>query len=296
MIFRLLLLFLCFGMVQPVLAQLRAQDGITALEAGDNAAALSIWTPLAERGDVLAQYNLGVLLATGEADSADLQLAQHWFEAAALQNHLGAQQALADLLASQQKWDAARHWYTIAALAGAARAQFSLGKMLERGLGGPSDPQQAVAWYQAAAEQGLRDAQFALGAALAELGEVEAATDWFEAAALQGHVTATHNLALALSRGIGRDQDMSMARQLYLTAAAVGYAPSFYNLALMQAQGRGGPQDFRKALALAIVSDRLGHDGAWPLIDALHEVMAPDVIRQAEALADECQTDPGICG
>ena len=283
-------------MAQPVQAQLRAQDGISALEGGDITTALGIWTPLAERGDVLAQYNLGVLLAAGDADSMDLQQAQRWFEAAALQDHLDAQLALADLLAGQQAWAEARHWYTVAARAGAARAQFALGKILERGLGGPSDQDQAIAWYQAAAEHGLRDAQFSLGAALAEGGEVELAADWFEAAALLGHITAMHNLALALARGTGRDQDMGAARQLYLQAAAAGYAPSVFNLALMQAQGRAGEQSFRKALALAIVAERLGHDSASALIEALHEVMSSDAITQAEAMAIECQTDPGVCG
>jgi len=294
--FRLILLFFIIGLPLSAQAQLRAQDGLAALDAGDTKAARAIWTPLAERGDVLAQYNLAVLLATDAGDQADLEQAQHWFEAAAQQTHLGAQLALADMSAEQDDWQSAQHWYEAAAKAGAVRAQFALGKILERGLGTAPDPQQAIRWYQAAADQGHRAAQFALGAALAEQGQDDAAADWFEAAADQGHVEARHNLALALARGLGRPQDAAAARRHYLRAVAAGYAPSTYNLALMQAQGRGGVQNFRKALALAMMAQSLGHGPAEHLIDALREVMPADAIAQAEGLVVQCETNPDLCG
>ncbi|TQM92711.1 Sel1 repeat-containing protein [Roseinatronobacter monicus] len=209
--FRIILLFFIIGLPLSAQAQLRAQDGLAALDAGDTKAARAIWTPLAERGDVLAQYNLAVLLATDAGDQADLEQAQHWFEAAAQQTHLGAQLALADMSAEQDDWQSAKYWYEAAAKAGAVRAQFALGKILERGLGTAPDPQQAIRWYQAAADQGHRAAQFALGAALAEQGQDDAAADWFEAAADQGHVEARHNLALALARGLGPQDGMVAA-------------------------------------------------------------------------------------
>lgn len=294
MVIRVILFSVFLGLPLIAQAQLRVQDGVAALDNGDTATARAIWAPLAERGDVLAQYNLAVLLATGA--NADLQQAQRWFEAAALQSHQGAQLALADMLADQGAWPEARRWYKMAARSGAARAQFALGKILDRGLGGVPDHDQALVWYQAASEQGLAEAQFALGAALAERGQDDAAADWFDAAARQGHVVAQHNLAHALARGIGRDPDMENARLLYLQAARAGYAPSIYNLALMQAQGRGGVQSFRKALALAIIAQAAGHDAAKNLIDALHDVMPLDAIAQANALAGQCKTDPDLCG
>ncbi len=294
MVIRLILLSVFLGLPLSAQAQLRAQDGLAALDAGDGARAAAIWEALAERGDVLAQYNLAVLLASGEG--ADAQQALHWFEAAAAQSHLGAQLALADMQAGQGAWHKAQHWYMQAAKAGSGPAQFALGKILERGLAGRPDLDQAIIWYQAAAEQGLTQAQFALGAALAEQGQGAAAADWFDAAAQQGHVVAQHNLALALARGVGRDQDMAQARQLYVQAARAGHAPSLYNLGLMQAQGRGGAQSFRKALALAMLARTAGHDGADKLIEALHDVMSAEAITQAAALAIECSADPGICG
>jgi TPR repeat protein len=293
-VIRLVLLCVFLGLPLSAQAQLRAQDGLAALDAGDGARAAAIWEALAQRGDVLAQYNLAVLLSTDE--TADLQQALYWFEAAAAQSHLGAQLALADMQAGQGKWHKAQHWYMQAAKAGSGAAQFALGKILERGLGGPPDLDQAVIWYQVAAEQGLAEAQFALGAVLAEQGQGAVAAYWFELAAAQGHVVAQHNLALALARGTGRNQDMAQARQLYVQAARAGYAPSIYNLGLMQAQGRGGAQSFRKALALAMIAHKAGHDGAENLIEALHEVMSADAISQAAALAIECSADLDICG
>ncbi|NBB97828.1 MAG: hypothetical protein GVY34_06595, partial [Alphaproteobacteria bacterium] len=61
----------------PAQAQLRAADGLAALRAGDAEAARAIWQPLAERGDVVAQHNLGVLALRAGDDARD------WFTSAA---------------------------------------------------------------------------------------------------------------------------------------------------------------------------------------------------------------------
>ncbi len=42
------------------------QKGVAAAERGDFATALREWTPLAEQGDTIAQYNLGVIYEKGK--------------------------------------------------------------------------------------------------------------------------------------------------------------------------------------------------------------------------------------
>lgn len=44
------------------------EKGVTAYESGDYATALREWTPLAEQGDVYAQFNLGVINRTGTGE------------------------------------------------------------------------------------------------------------------------------------------------------------------------------------------------------------------------------------
>jgi TPR repeat protein len=59
------------------------QDGLRAYSQRNFAAAWRAWTPLAQRGDPTAQYNLGRLYARGEGVSRDLPEAYKWFTLAA---------------------------------------------------------------------------------------------------------------------------------------------------------------------------------------------------------------------
>ena len=94
---------------------------------GDYATALREWRPLAEQGDALAQYNLGVLHRKGRGvPQDDVQ---------------------------------ARQWYAKAAAQGQAKAQFNLGTLYFNGEGVPKDYQQALRWFRLAADQGEALAQ-----------------------------------------------------------------------------------------------------------------------------------------
>ncbi len=267
-------------------AQVRAVDGLAALDAGDAAQARAIWTPLAARGDVLAQHNLGVLYLTGQGGARDLARAQGLLAAAAAQGHGPAQQAMADLAVEAGDWALAAQWYGMLAETDAPAAQFTLAQVKDQGL---RDPEAALRWYRAAADQGMAEAQFSLGALLAEAGAEAKAATWFEAAAAQGHVLAQHNLAVALAEGVGRAQDMEAARGWYLRAARAGHAPSMHNLALMQARGQGGAQQVRHALAWALNAQ------SADLSAALRDVMTQDAIRAAEALAPDCLQGRAAC-
>ena len=284
---------LALVLAHPVAAQLRAEDGLAALDKGDVDTARAIWEPLATKGDVLAQYNLGVLLLTGQGD---VQVASEWFEAAAMQGHAPAQRMLAALAVEGEDWARARRWYLTLAEAGEADAQLTVAKIMERGLGGAADPEGALLWYRAAAEHGLVQAQFSLAAMLAEQGADAEAANWFEAAAHQGDVHAQYNLAVALMRGLGREVDEVAARAWYLRAAQSGHAPAMRNLALMQARGRGGAQSFRFALAWALNAYALDEPGADDLVEALREVMSDAAIAEAEALVADCLHGAVDCG
>lgn len=290
-----IILCVSLAIAHPALAQLWAADGVAALDAGDASAARAIWAPLAEKGDVLAQYNLAVLMLTGQGGAQDMAGALGLLDAAARQDHLPAQHMLAALAAEQGDWQGARRWYHSLATAGEAAAQAAFASLLERGLGGVVDVDSAVDWYRAAAAQDHLPAQFALAVILSERGDMAEAADWFKAAAAQGDARAMHNLAGLLARGAGRAKDEAAARDWYLRAALSGHAPAMRNLALMQARGRGGAQSFRFALAWALNAEALDEDSAADLVEALRDVMPAEAIEAAAALASDCASAAVIC-
>ena len=70
------------------------QKGLTAFDNGDYATALREWTPLAEQGDAIAQYNLGLMYYNGEGVPQDYKEALKWHTRAAKQGHPNAQNNL----------------------------------------------------------------------------------------------------------------------------------------------------------------------------------------------------------
>lgn len=123
--FPITLVLSIFCLALPAWADFQA--GMTAHDREDYATALREWQPLAEQGDALAQYHVGMLYHKGRGvPQDDVQ---------------------------------ARKWYTKAAAQGQAKAQFSLGTLYFNGEGGSKDYQQALRWFRLAANQGEALAQ-----------------------------------------------------------------------------------------------------------------------------------------
>ncbi|MDA9060739.1 sel1 repeat family protein, partial [Planktomarina temperata] len=74
----------------PLVAQ-DFQKGFAAYNAGDYATALQEWKPLAEAGNVVAQYNLGVMYDNGYGVPQDYAEAVKWYRLAAEQGYDSAQ-------------------------------------------------------------------------------------------------------------------------------------------------------------------------------------------------------------
>jgi TPR repeat protein len=93
---------------------------------GDYQAAFEEWLPLAELGDIEAQYNLGVMYDEGTNVAQDLGKAADWYRRAAEQ--------------------------------GFVDAQANLGMMYYQGQGVSYDLKQAAHWLQLAADKGDTEA------------------------------------------------------------------------------------------------------------------------------------------
>ena len=69
---------------------LAAQDfskGYDAAQAGDYATAIQEWTPLAEAGNAVTQYNLGVMYENGQGVLQDNVMAHMWYNIASANGH-----------------------------------------------------------------------------------------------------------------------------------------------------------------------------------------------------------------
>ena len=99
----------------PVMAQ-DFDKGLAAYNAGDYASTIKEWTPLAETGASIAQYNLGYMYEYGQGVSQDYAEAVNWWRLAAEQ--------------------------------GVAQAQNNLGYMYDTDKGVPQDYAEAMKWYR----------------------------------------------------------------------------------------------------------------------------------------------------
>jgi len=157
------------------------EDGEAAYDRGDYAAALKIWTPLAERADPRAENWLGVLYHDGYGVTQDDRTAAAWYRRAAEHGYAAAQFNLAAEYVIGQgvpRDDAeAARWFGAAAARSYVPAERELGTLYYEGRGVARDLQAALKWWRAAAAAGDATAAQAMQQALAadEAARAEAA-------------------------------------------------------------------------------------------------------------------------
>jgi hypothetical protein len=155
------LLLSCLLFSPPVLAA-DLDKGIRAYDAGNYAAALAEFRPLAKRGDAAAQNNLGVMFHLGKGVAQDHSLAFKWYNLAANQGYDMAQHNLGMLyvygLGVPQDYVEALRWYRRAAMQGHAAGQYDLGVMYANGEGVPQDDVRAHMWGNLARAKGVENA------------------------------------------------------------------------------------------------------------------------------------------
>jgi len=125
----------------------------------------------------------------------------------------------------------------LAARAGAdgeAQGQFLFAILLDQGLGGPEQPENAVIWYREAVKNGEKDALLALaGMAFANRGGLSASDGrkFLITAAEQGAPEAMLALGRAFASGLGGVLDEEQAAHWFQSAASVGVNPARVALA-----------------------------------------------------------------
>ncbi len=144
-------------------------DGLRALQQRDYPRAIKELRPLAEAGDLEAQYRIGRMYEFGAGYPKDVAQAVAWYRKAADKGYIDAMQELGVLYATGDgvpRDDAqSAQWFRKAAEAGNPTAQYNLGLLYAKGSGVKQDNAQAIAWWRKSAMQGMRAAQFKLGVA-----------------------------------------------------------------------------------------------------------------------------------
>ncbi|MDE0392906.1 MAG: SEL1-like repeat protein [Rhodospirillales bacterium] len=176
----------------PAVADLLG-DGAAAYQAGDYGEAANAWRPLAEGGDAMAQFNLGLLYETGRGVAEDAAQAAAWYERAALQ--------------------------------GVTRAQFNLALLHQTGRGVEKDGGQALYWLEVAARHGEGAEQEQAADAAARLAEILPAEDADDARVRAGVFAVHLEEVPAREAAITLILSESQVEELQRRLAAHGYEP-----------------------------------------------------------------------
>jgi hypothetical protein len=154
--------------------------------------------------------------------------------------------------------DEAQRWFRLAAGQGHPLAQFALGRAYFLGEGVPQDQDEAVKWFRTAAEQGHALSQALMGNSY-RLGrgvpeDQKEAVRWYRQAAAQGDYLAQFYLGNALENGQGVAQDLDEAYQLFLGTAEQGHTWAQFRVGVFYAEGKSVPKDLVTALQWVLLA------------------------------------------
>lgn len=156
------LALLTFALSPLASAHADVRAGVEAWEAGDYARALREWRPLAQAGDADAQFNLGQAYKLGRGVTQDLAQAIAWFQRAASQGHIQAEDNLGLVLYESGRRADAISWLERSAARGEPRAQYVLAAELFNGQIVTRDWVRAYALMKRSSDAGLQRAAAAL--------------------------------------------------------------------------------------------------------------------------------------
>lgn len=254
----------------------------------------------AMKGDVAAQFNVGLMYARGEGVTQNYKEAAKWLRNPAEQGYELAQLTLGEIYDSgkgvDQDYKEAASWYHMAAEQGNEMAQHRLGEMYAEGKGVRYSPRDAEKWLRKAAEGGNAKLQFELGERYAAGQGIppnaKEAERWFRAAAAQGDVEMQFFLGrLYREPGEVVAQDRAESVVWFGRAAEQGHAGAKLNLGMMHLNGEGIQIDMVQAhkwLALAVAANN-EKEAALNGLKIAEARMSEEQIKEAQRLAAEWQ-------
>jgi len=139
------------------------QRAAAAYKGGDYDTALQIFIPLAEKGDMIAQFNLVKMYRKGRGISKDYKTAVKWFTLSAEQGNAKAQYHLGVAhsfgLGVVPDYKIALKWFNRSAEQGNTFSQYHLSRLFYLGNGVKEDKVYAHMWANLASSSGFEMAQ-----------------------------------------------------------------------------------------------------------------------------------------
>ena len=213
--------------------------GAKAKKEGNYKKAVEYLRKSADKGYVLAMFNLGMCYEQGVGLNPSILEAWSWYKKAADKGYAPAMNSLGAICEKKHAVAEAMTWYRKAADRGLLVAQFSLGTILMN----QQKYEDAMRYLQKAAEQGFAAAQCNLGLLYERgLGTVQnysKAFEWYQKAANLGIAAGQHNLARCFTLGIGVAANPNEAFKWYRKAAEQGFAQAQYSLGKCYQEGFG---------------------------------------------------------
>jgi TPR repeat protein len=208
------------------------------------------------KGEVYAQFGMGLKYSKGDGIPKDEGEALKWFQKASDQGYAKAQIELGLMYSNgrgiSRNYSEAVKWYRKAAEQGAAEAQSDLGLMYYRGWGVGKDYSAAAGWFRKAADQGFAKAQFNVAVCYENGDGVSKdyleAVKWYRRAADRGDAEAQSDLGLMYYNGRGVSKNYSEAVRWFRFAADQGFAKAQYNLGVCYENGDGVSKDYLEAV------------------------------------------------
>ena len=215
------------------------------------------WEKLADTGNALGQFNIGLLYAKGCGVKRDFAKAAEWMNKAAANGDAdapGAAKLYGEAAETLKKAEAG----DVSAQAAIAKIYTQIGGSLEQ-FGPDRDYAESFKWAKKAAGNGSLDGMYYLG--------------------------------LCYEHARGTDYDPTKAVMIYQKAAELGHAPSQWNLAVCYFNGQGCERNETKGLYWAYESADKGHDFAIQGLERMGKTL-PQII---EYLSDN-ETDIKLDG
>ncbi|MCL1888511.1 MAG: hypothetical protein FWF96_06535, partial [Kiritimatiellaeota bacterium] len=194
----------------------------------------------------------------GRGTVPDPALAHHWFAQAANRGDVQAQVNLGLLLldgvGAAQSADAALYWLNNAAKQDDPVAKYNLGLLALRRVPASATPADAARYLRQSAEAGCAPAQrylagFCHDGILGFPKDPAQAFQWAQKSAAQNDPAGLLFLGLLHNKGIGTPVNFALAAEAIIKSANLGCPEAMHAAGLLYTDGEGVPQDFAKARA-----------------------------------------------
>jgi TPR repeat protein len=210
----------------------------------------------ADKGDAIAQCNLGYRYEKGNGVPQDYTEAIKWYRRAAKQGQASAQCNLGQMYyhgkGVRTNLPEALKWFLKAANQDDASAQYNLGIIYDFGEGVKTNHAESLNWFLKAGNHGLAEAQYDLGCiyshAQSQPVDYAEAYKWFRRASELGMAKAQFNLAMMYNRGDGIEKDNVEAAKWYRRAAEQGDAEAENAVGYEYQYGEGVETNHSEAL------------------------------------------------